>query len=456
MSQRSETGRGWSSSVSTLEYAEVAARQASTLDAPRRVTDLATGLPSITSLFSDIRPVVDDPAGSSILYVHLSSCALIEERFGWEAQSAYLELTTSYMSRVRNDITRERTHCVVARAFADDYVVICPHREADDSLPGRIADGMNRHIQAIDADLASLHEVYVGSARALPFARVHPERLLYRTILAAQAEATNVGRQRLAAQARQLDRCIGRPEVFSIVYQPIVRMRDHTILAYEALARCKDPAFRSPHVLFNVAEQGERIWSLSRLLRRLAVAPIDQLPEGVLLFINLHPRDFDDPQLLAPEPFIRDNAHRIVFEVTERAAVEDFERFRRSMDTLRRAGARLAVDDLGSGYAALSSVAEMNPEYIKFDMTLIRDIHKSPIRQNLLRNMISFALEAKAEVVAEGVETREELDALRALGCHFAQGFYLARPAAPFSSAVTPPHTGPALPAVADAALVPA
>jgi EAL domain-containing protein (putative c-di-GMP-specific phosphodiesterase class I) len=427
----------WQATMGTVDIGTAVARQASTLDAPRRVTDLATGLPSLTSLFSDLKPLAEDTSGSTILYVHLPANPLIEQNFGWEAQGAYIELVTSYLSRVRNDITRERQHCIVARAFADDYVIVLPFRDDDGSVGQRIAEGMNRHIHAIDADLAALHEVYVGSARAVPVARVHPERLLYRAIVAAQTEATNVGRQRLAAQSRELDRCIARPSVFTIVYQPLVRISDHSIFAYEALTRCREPAFRSPHVLFNVAEQSDRIWPLSRVLRRLALDNADQMPQDTLMFVNLHPRDFVDPELLRPEPWIEDNANRIVFEVTERAAVDDFPTFRRNMETLRANGLRLAIDDLGSGYAALSSVAELSPEFIKFDMTLVRDIHKSTIRQNLLRNMVAFATDANVEVVAEGVEVGEELEVLRELGCHYAQGYYLARPAAPFVQQVS-------------------
>lgn len=418
--------------------AEALAKSTSTLDAPCRVIDLGTGLPSLTTLFADLRPVVEDPAGAFALYVHLPANALIEEHFGWEALEAYLAVINNFLLRLAKDTQRERTRCVIARAYADDYVLVMPYAEGDEASGSRIADEMNRHVQVVDEELASMHEVFLGSSRIKPFVRIHPERMLYRGIQRAQAEATDVGRHRLATQTRLLDRCIQHPETFSMLYQPLVRMGDHSIFAYEALVRCSAEGLRSPHVLFNVAEQSDRIWALSRLLRRKAVEHLAELPDDALLFINIHPHDFDDPQLMGPEPFIKAHADRIVFEVTERAAIGDFVAFRSRVDALRATGLRIAIDDLGSGYAALSSAAELNPDFIKFDMTLVRDIDKSPIRQNLIRNMVAFAVEAEVEVVAEGIETLEELTVLRELGCHFAQGFYLARPAPPFVTAITP------------------
>ena len=223
-----------------------------------------------------------------------------------------------------------------------------------------------------------------------------------------------------------------------MVFQPIVRLVDNHVFAYEALVRCPEQQLRNPHVLFSIAEQGGRIWPLSRLLRTLAVDALPLMPEHALLFINLHPEDFDDPELISGDPRITEHASRLILEVTERAAITDFARFSRNVQPLRDAGVRIAVDDLGSGYAALSSVTEINPDFIKFDMTLIRDIDASPIRQNLLRNMISFAGDTGTEVIAEGVETKEELATLRELGSDYVQGYYLGRPKPDFEGLADP------------------
>jgi EAL domain-containing protein (putative c-di-GMP-specific phosphodiesterase class I) len=227
-----------------------------------------------------------------------------------------------------------------------------------------------------------------------------------------------------------------------------VRVADHEVFAHEALVRCSQQELRSAHVLFNVAEQGNRIWPLSRLLRRIAADAVEGLPASQHMFINLHPQDFDDPELLEPHGPIARRAGRIVLEVTERAAIVDLDAFRDKLAALRAFGARIAVDDLGSGYSALNLVAELSPNFIKLDMTLIRGIDESPVRQNLVRNMVAFASDLGAMVVAEGVETRAELETVAELGCHLVQGYYLAVPSPPFVLTIKAPPTSAAHPAV--------
>lgn len=438
-SRRSSRSRG--SGAGSIDVSAAAlARYTSSLDAPSRVTDLATGLPSITTLFSDLRPLIESSQGAAVLYVHLSSSHLIEERFGWEAQGAYIELITSYLNRVSRDLRRERQHCVVTRAFADDYVIMFPHAGDDQIVGSRIAEDMSRHVHAVDDELASLHEVHVGTAHVAPSLRVHPERLAYRAIVQAQTEAMDVSRHRLAAQTRILDHCLGDPETFRIVFQPLIDIDGERVFAFEALARCSHPVLRSPHMLFNVAEQSDRVQPLSRILRAKALAQVSSLPRQTLMFVNLHPRDFDDPELVNLGAAVLEQAHRIVFEVTERAAVRNVEHFRKAIDILREQGFRIAIDDLGTGYASLSSVADIRPDFMKLDMTLIRDIDQSLIRRNLVRNMVAFAQDSNAKVVAEGVETTGEYHTLVDIGCHYAQGFLMAMPTSEFVTAITTPE----------------
>jgi EAL domain-containing protein (putative c-di-GMP-specific phosphodiesterase class I) len=369
--------------------------------------------------------------GTTVLYVHIPSSSIVEERFGWEALEAYRGLVANYLVGFAQDLRRERDHGVLTRAYADDFCIIAPQRDGDQQLPTVLADGMKRHLSAIDEETAALLQVYVGMSQCKPFPKIHSERLLYRMIQQAQTEATDVGRQKIAVHVRLLDRCISA-EQFTMVYQPIVCMADHSIFAHEALVRCTEKELRNPHVLFNVAEQGGRTWPLSRLLRRIAISAVPQLPDDTSMFVNLHPQDFEDPELIDSSSLLAQHAARLVLEVTERAAILDFDRFRGKLNALRDFGVRVAIDDLGSGYSALSLVSELDPDYIKLDMTLIRSIDESPVRQNLLRNMVSFATDLGAKVVAEGVETRGELETLHELGCHFVQGYYLAVPSPPF------------------------
>ncbi|MFW6078491.1 MAG: EAL domain-containing protein, partial [Gemmatimonadota bacterium] len=203
------------------------------------------------------------------------------------------------------------------------------------------------------------------------------------------------------------------------------------VYGYEALARGARPELRSPELLFDAADEANLVWELSRLLRRRAVdGIIDRLENDQLLFLNVDPHDFEDPEFrdLDAEALGVDDPGRVVFEITERIAIRDYPRFQAVLAAFRERGFRFAVDDAGSGYAGLGSIANLAPDFIKLDITLITEIGTNFLKQNLVQTLVGFAEEHGAKVVAEGVETREEYETVRRLGVHFAQGFYFHRP----------------------------
>jgi EAL domain-containing protein (putative c-di-GMP-specific phosphodiesterase class I) len=151
----------------------------------------------------------------------------------------------------------------------------------------------------------------------------------------------------------------------------------------------------------------------------------ERLHEGELLFLNVDPHDFNDPaftdaEIVTPE--------RVVIEITERTAIKDYPKFRERLRAFRERGFRFAVDDAGSGYAGLGSIANLEPDFIKLDISLINAIDTNFIKQNLVGTMVRFANDLGARVIAEGVERAEEFDTVQHLGVHLVQGFYLHRP----------------------------
>ena len=171
------------------------------------------------------------------------------------------------------------------------------------------------------------------------------------------------------------------------------------------------------------------MFTVARLLwfGEIAVARLPTLDPSCSLFLNLHPAELDDPELLTGA-LDRVPADRVVFEITERAAIPDFRRFRETTSALSARGFRLAVDDLGAGYASLSSVALLEPDFIKLDMSMVRGIHRSRHKALLVKRMVEFANDVGIALVAEGVETAEEAAAVSELGCHLAQGYFFGPP----------------------------
>ena len=219
-----------------------------------------------------------------------------------------------------------------------------------------------------------------------------------------------------------------------MAYQPIIRTADRSLFGYEALLRSEEKALPHPGAVLDAAERLGRLHDLGRRIRTAACAPIAGAPDGAVLFVNLHSHDLMDASLLATDSPLSGVASRVVLEITERASLDHVKDVRARIATLRQNGFRIAIDDLGAGYAGLTSFATLEPEFVKLDMALVRDVHRIPTKEKLLRSMTTLCKELGIKVVAEGVETREECEVLVSAGCDFLQGYLFAKPGRPFPS----------------------
>jgi EAL domain-containing protein (putative c-di-GMP-specific phosphodiesterase class I) len=219
-----------------------------------------------------------------------------------------------------------------------------------------------------------------------------------------------------------------------MAYQPIVSWSLRRAVAYEALLRSRQPVLASPTAMIDAAERLRRMPDLGAEIRRAAAAAIARLEPDQLLFVNLHPHELGDDRLFASDAPLSAIARRVVLEVTERALVQDVGDLRARLKRLRAMGFRLAVDDLGAGYSGLSSLAQLEPEVVKLDMSLVRGIEAEPTKRKVVHAVCALGRDMGIQVVAEGVETAAERDTLVDLGCDLLQGFYFAHPAEGFPS----------------------
>jgi EAL domain-containing protein (putative c-di-GMP-specific phosphodiesterase class I)/CheY-like chemotaxis protein len=350
-------------------------------------------------------------------------------------------------------VTSPHVHDAVMRLASDEFDVVL----SDVTMPGMSGIDFLRMIRTHSLDLPVILMTGLPTVETATDAIKHgalryfvkpfdPDELRAAVIKAAKlyelakvrrdaadmvTEQAVVGGDRAGLEA-QLDRSLGK---LWMAYQPIVSSVTGAVRAYEALMRSDDQALGNPLAILDAAERLDQVQRVGRAVRERVADPLEKASSEVLLFVNLHPRDLEDPWLTdAATPLAR-VASRVILEITERASLGVVPDLTERVQQLRALGYRIAVDDLGAGYAGLSSFAQLEPEIVKLDMSLVRTVNESPVRQKVIRSITSMCADLGIKVVAEGVETLEERDSLVDLGCDLLQGYRFAKPGPPFPSA---------------------
>jgi EAL domain-containing protein (putative c-di-GMP-specific phosphodiesterase class I) len=316
----------------------------------------------------------------------------------------------------------------------DGFELVRTLREKDDDLPVLLMTGdpsLDGAVRAIDYGAVS----YI----AKPFDH---ESLASQVARAARRHGVQRMRRRAESWARELfgeTREIGSLENrFAnavarswMAFQPIVDVANQTIFAYEALLRTDEDSLRRPDIFISTAERLDKVQLLGRTVRDAVARAAPQLPEGVNLFVNVHGLELNDEELFSANSKLAQFAPRVVLEITERTGIDPAAGATR-VAMLRRLGYRIAVDDLGAGYAALGALATLEPDIVKLDMSLIRDLDQHDKKRRIVAAIASLCRELGGRVVAEGVETPAEKQACIDVGIELIQGYLYARPARGF------------------------
>lgn len=274
-----------------------------------------------------------------------------------------------------------------------------------------LADATEDVLQALDADHSP--ELAGGSEPG----RAQAARFVADVLTPGLAER---------AESAQLVRDVVAGERVTTVVQPIVDLRTRELIAVEALSRFPDSTGRPPDHWFRMAHRIGLGEALELLAIRRALALVDALPYGVRMAVNVSAETVLHPDFAAVMAAVPPD--RLTVELTEHSPVADYDAVLAVLAPLRAAGARLSVDDTGTGYSGLAHIMRLLPEVIKLDRELTTGVHADPVRQALTTALVSFAERIGARVVAEGIEVEQEADVLRDLGVGFGQGYLLGRP----------------------------
>lgn len=313
----------------------------------------------------------------------------------------------------------------------DGFGLIDEIRRHDDDLPILLMTGdpsLDGAVRAIDTGAVSyIAKPFDQETLASAVARAARRHGIARMRRRAESFARDMVGPR-EEDRRELEARFERALASSwMAFQPIVDYPRRTLFAYEALVRCDEPTMKRPDVLIATAERLDRVHDLGRAIRAAVARIVPTMPPGVLVFVNVHGLDLLDEDLFATTGAFAALAPRIVLEITERIGLDAVAGPSR-VAMLRRLGYRIAVDDLGAGYAALGALATLEPEVVKLDMSLVRDLDRHAAKRRVVGAIATLVRELGGRTVAEGVETPAERDTVLDAGIDLLQGYLIAKP----------------------------
>lgn len=373
----------------------------------------------------------------ALLLVEVEPLGTIERRYGTQAYDAVLSRLLALVRETALGELPENEVFVTVDRGGDIILAFLFRSRADRAF---YTTGLRELRQRLTAELTNQgkHAVYpyhreplslgFGEAIALYNPNVKPTRQILKAVEAAQRDAlleAGLSARERSEQILELILC----EKLITRYEPIVNLESGQAIGYEALTRGPvDSPLHTPERLFAQAKEVGLLFELDCLCRRLAFEGASCIPRGEKLFLNCLPAAIGDPSLR--DEGLRANLEKyqlepenLVLEISERESIENFAIFRELRDAYRELGVGIAVDDAGAGYASLEAIMEIAPDYMKADMTLVRGIDTDPPRREVVNGLRGVADRIGAEVIAEGIETKEEFRVVRELGIRFGQGY---------------------------------
>lgn len=220
----------------------------------------------------------------------------------------------------------------------------------------------------------------------------------------------------------------------STVFQPIISLKNGEILGYEALSRGPiNSLMEDPKVLIDIAKEYNKLWEIENVFRNKALESIYGKVIDIKIFLNINPTIIESIKFKNSftKEFLKKYKLRcesIIFEITEKERIKSRESFRKSIEGCREEGYKIAIDDFGAGHGGFSRICDLKPEYLKLDMDLIRDVDKDIEKQFIIKSICTYSNLSGCKLIAEGIETEEELRELIKIGVEYGQGYFIQKP----------------------------
>ena len=404
------------------------------------LSDPTTGFPTIYASVKHIRDLLSRWDRLGLIYINLARYGNIEELYGWRDYDEVLKATANALGEVKESLLGPEDIVAVSQFAADDFVIVLSPEGRGEPAPEMIAElsekieiHLNDSITGrLDVRFPGGCDLFTGSSYITNDYTIRLERNIYRALREAAAQA-RLREDRFGGKRAIQLRDIIEKNALEVLYQPIVGLKTKEVLGYEAFSR--GPAgssFGNTRLLFTIAEENQLSDELEELCLRNSLSNLNLLDEDKHIFVNLEHHAVVRGMGKVIEILGDTPPKRVVIEVSEGNLIRHFSLYQDALSRLQEKGYRIAIDDVGSSYASLSSLAKFSPDILKFDVSLTHNIDQDQLKRSLLETIIKFASEIESDIIAEGIETAPESETLVGLGVEYGQGYFFSPPGPPF------------------------
>jgi EAL domain-containing protein (putative c-di-GMP-specific phosphodiesterase class I) len=397
--------------------------------------DATTDLPTLALVVEQLRTVLEHGEALHVFCLELEPLFHVGERHSWAAFDLLRREFVRGLQVVVSPLAGPDVLVATSHAGANDFYLFSSHPVASGSdahIARDLESAARKLLDSIDSADAMPEDVAVfAGGTVTPPDPLHAPRLIYDAV----REAKNLAERREARYFHRLrERLMHaiRERTVTTLFQPIFDLVSGRVFGFEALSR--GPAgteIESPDVMFELARDLQLIWELEALCIANVLPLLPEVCSRGLLFFNLEPQFIQQLHTRGTsvlEPLLGCQGE-VVIEVTERSAIRDYAGFRRTLRDLKAMGFKIAIDDCGSGYATLESVAELHPDYLKVGHSLFDGVENDPVRRSIVELVARTAEIIHATTIAEAIESESQLGVCRDIGIPKGQGFFLTRPA---------------------------
>ncbi len=389
--------------------------------------DDITGLPTLANVQVEVQRMLFDHGQLGVIYVNVGGVQALEQLQGFEVVDDVYRVVGQGLEHARGELIRGEDFVSVSSLGDAFLIVLSPSRHtgfiAEEDLllvKQRLEKDLLARLEAeLEDRLLAKIDLFVGSSRLTQSPKIRFKRALLDAIARA-TQSIEAERDEIRERRRKELETVMVGELLTCVFQPIVSLKDFHAIGFELLSRGpRESELHRPDALFEVARDEGRVTELDRLCRRTASRAGEDLPPDCLRFVNTEPLTMflhsHGDSFVQEFVDVTPSSLRglTVIEITENSVIDDFDRMRDIVRKLRAHGFRIAIDDAGAGYAGLQTMVEIEPDFIKLDMSLIRGVDTSIVKQRLVKTLRDFCREAAITLIAEGIETRRQLDTLQ-------------------------------------------